>query len=107
MKDKNPKKNPEIGKWEFWKVSQKGIELYPHMVALRITPSNNLVARYVDRLGTPKLFYIPEEYWNSSSSPLWFPTINKPYGFFIRHKQIPLTKTEELALIELLNRPRN
>lgn len=102
MRDDNKNKYPEIGQWEFWKVSSKGIELYPHMMTLRITKSNNLVARYVDAYNKHRLFYIPNEYWCDASAPVWYPTTNKPYGFFIRRKPIPLTPSEQLAFVAAL-----
>lgn len=105
MRDDNPKKMPELGKWEFFKVDTR----YPdykyfkddRLEALRITASNQLVIRYKKEyvFNRTKLLYVPFEHWNSSSSPIWFPTNKKEYGFFIRSKHEPLITTEALALI--------
>lgn len=34
--------------------------------------------------GKPKKFWIKEEYFNSTDSPIYFETINKNYGFIVR-----------------------
>ena len=107
MRDDNPLKMPELNNWEFWKVDTR---YTPHkyykenkLEALRITPKNQLVIRYKEEyaFSTTKLMYVPFEHWNSSSSPIWFPTNRKLYGYFIRPKQEPLITQEALALIAI------
>ena len=113
MRDDNPLKMPELGKWEFWKVDTR---YTPHkyykddmLEALRITPKNQLVIRYKEEhaYSTTKLMYVPFEHWNSSSSPIWFRTNRKHYGWFIRPKHEPLITREALALISLILQERS
>ena len=72
--------------------------------ALRITKSQNLVVEYGQRFnGSSKsLHYVPFDFWNSSSSPVWFPTNKKKYGFMIREKVESISSTELLGLISVI-----
>jgi hypothetical protein len=116
MLDSNPKKAPEKGKWEFWKVdfSKKdiktgtpAIEYADYLDALRITPNGSLAIQFNEKSpmygkqGCGRIYYVPEEYYNSSSSPVFMLTNKKKYGYIIRQKVEPISSTEEIALIAL------
>lgn len=84
MRNENIKKYPEINNWEFWQVKNGQIISYPNMIAMRVTPTNKLAVRYVDTFKRTQILYVPFEYYCSSTSPIWYPTTNKRYGFIIR-----------------------
>jgi hypothetical protein len=116
MLESNPNKRPESGKWDFWKVdfSKKdlktgcpAIQYCDYLDALRITPTGKLAIHFNDKSpmhGTQRgghVYYVPEEYYNSSNSPVFRLTNKKSYGYIIRRKVEPISTTEQLGLIAL------
>lgn len=116
---KQQEKSPLFGKYDFWKIDFSKTDIKTgepcikkcdedFIQALRITPSKKLAIQYCYAFGRkPKIYYVDERYYTASDSPVWFPTINKKYGYIIREKTVEISVQEQLALIELVNSNSN
>jgi len=51
--------------------------------------------------------WIKEEYFNSTNSPIWKESINKPYGYIIREQQNNVDITKGIAFMAAMNIPVN
>ncbi len=108
MRHDNKQAWTQVNNWDIWKIDfnekkiNNGVQKVDYVRALRFTKSENLVLEFTYPGSRPKLKYVPKLYWESSDSPIWFPTNNQKKGYIIRSRVESVSTQQQLSLISFI-----
>ena len=108
MRHDNKEAWTEVNNWDIWRVDFNEKKIWGAIVkldyvrALRFTKSENLVLEFTFPGSRPRLKYAPKMYWQSSDSPVWFPTNNHSKGYIIRRRIESVNTQQQLSLIAFI-----